>query len=50
MYGYLILDINVGKNNFIKMIEIFSDLGWAYSIVTLVFCFIVAILYLNNDK
>lgn len=50
MYGYLILDINVGKNNFTKMIETFSDLGLVYALFAIIICLIIYILYLNNGK
>ena len=50
MYGYLILDINVGKNNFTKMIDIFNDLGLIYTLFAILMCIILYILYLNNDK
>ena len=49
MYGYLILDINVGKENFTRMIDIFYDLGLIYSILAVIFCIIILLLYLNNE-
>ena len=50
MYGYLTLDINVGKKSFIKMIETFLDLGLVYSIFAIIIFLIIYVLYLNTDK
>lgn len=49
MYGYLILDINVGKKNFIKMFEVFNDLGLLYSFLAILICITFFLCY-NNDK
>jgi|688.fasta_scaffold18347_6 hypothetical protein len=50
MYGYPTLDTNVGKKSFIKMIELFFDLGLVYSLFAIIVCLVIYILYLNNVK
>jgi hypothetical protein len=50
MYGYPTLDISVGRKSFIKMIEIFFDLGLVDSLFVIIVCLIIYVLYVNNVK